>query len=106
MLRKLPDRLVPQQRTAPKKTLTASKDDPASAGPEDADLAPMPVPEAAQVEIHNIEFGGRGESGATQTPARPSTRPIHLKPVSVSSWGWPAAVAILPSRLEETIELA
>lgn len=32
--KKLPDRLVPQQRTAPKKTLTASKDDPAKAKPD------------------------------------------------------------------------
>jgi hypothetical protein len=32
--KKLPDRLVPQQRTAPKKTLTASKDDPAKVKPD------------------------------------------------------------------------
>ena len=43
-----------------KADMLASKDEPSSDAPEDADLAPMPVPEAAQVEIHNIEFGGRG----------------------------------------------
>lgn len=32
--KKLPDRLVPQQRTAPKKTLTASKEDPAKVKPD------------------------------------------------------------------------
>ena len=34
------------------------------------------------------------------------TRPIHLKPVSVSAYGWPAAAAILPSSEEDTIEVA
>lgn len=45
---------------SPAPDMLASKDKPASDASEDGDLAPMPVPEAAQVEIHNIEFGGRG----------------------------------------------
>jgi negative regulator of sigma E activity len=45
---------------APKADMLASKDEPASDASEDGDLAPMPVPDAAEVEIHNIEFGGRG----------------------------------------------
>ena len=36
---------------------------------------------------------------------RPSTRPIHLKPVSVSAYGCPAAAAIRPSSDEDTIEV-
>lgn len=49
--KKLPDRLVPQQRTAPKKTLTASKDDPAKVKPD----AGAPPPEnAADSDIQNL----------------------------------------------------
>lgn len=45
--------------SAPKADMLAAKE-PASDATDEGDLAPMPVPEAAQVEIHNIEFGGRG----------------------------------------------
>jgi hypothetical protein len=48
--KKLPDRLVPQQRTAPKKTLTASKEDPAKVKPD----AGAPPEHVADSDILNL----------------------------------------------------
>lgn len=48
--KKLPDRLVPQQRTAPKKTLTASQEDPGKKNP-DAGAAP---PNTVDSDIANL----------------------------------------------------
>jgi len=48
--KKLPDRLVPQQRTAPKKQITASKDDPAKVKPD----AGAPPENVTDSDIQNL----------------------------------------------------
>lgn len=47
---KLPDRLVPQQRTAPKKQITASREDPSKAQPD----AGPPPPNAEDSDLTNL----------------------------------------------------
>lgn len=49
--KKLPDRLVPQQRTAPKKQLTASREDPNQKKP---DAGAPPPPQAEDADLTNL----------------------------------------------------
>jgi hypothetical protein len=49
--KKLPERLVPQQRTAPKKQITASREDPAKAQKPDAG---PPPPDAKDSDLQNL----------------------------------------------------
>ncbi len=49
--KKLPDRFVPQQRTAPKKQITASQDDP---GKKEKDAGAPPPPEAVDSDLENL----------------------------------------------------
>jgi hypothetical protein len=50
--KKLPDRLVPQQRTAPKKQVVASREDPLK--PNKPDAGPPPPPNAQDSDIANL----------------------------------------------------
>jgi hypothetical protein len=64
--KKLPDRLVPQARTAPKKQLVASKEDP---GPKKPDAGPPPPPNTEDSDLENLR--AKTEAFAEKSKARP-----------------------------------